>query len=103
MVSKARSSNVPDHWIRRQTLANEERFITPDLKAREGQIFQMKARAAHREYELFCQVCEGGGKQTEAIRKAARAVAGLDALGSLAEVAATAGYCQPTISQNPTL
>jgi DNA mismatch repair protein MutS len=55
-VSRARSGAVPDHWIRRQTLANEERFITPDLKAREGQIFQMRARAAQREYELFCDL-----------------------------------------------
>ncbi len=102
-VTKARSSNVPDHWIRRQTLANEERFITPDLKAREGQIFQMKARAAQREYELFCQLREQVGQKAEAIRKAARAVAGLDSLGSLAEVAATAGYCQPTISQDRAL
>lgn len=85
-VSKARSSNVPDHWLRRQTLCNEERFITPDLKAREGQMFQTKARAAHREYELFCQLHEEVGKQAEAIGKAARALTGIDALGSLAGV-----------------
>ena len=102
-VSKTRSNNVPDHWIRRQTLANVERFITPDLKAREGQSFQMKARAAQREYELFCQLREQVGQQAEAIRKAARVIAGLDALGSLAEVAATTGYCPPTISQDRAL
>ena len=44
-VSKAKAA-VPDHWIRRQTLANEERFITPDLKEREGRIFQLRARRA---------------------------------------------------------
>ena len=43
-VSKAKATAVPDHWIRRQTLANEERFITPDLKEREGRIFQLRAR-----------------------------------------------------------
>ena len=55
-VSKAKATDVPDHWIRRQTLANEERFITPDLKEREGRIFQLRARACQREYELFCQL-----------------------------------------------
>ena len=79
-VSRARSGAVPDHWIRRQTLANEERFITPDLKAREGQIFQMRARAAQREYELFCRLREQVGAMAVPIRQAARAVAGLDAL-----------------------
>lgn len=97
-VSKAKASSVPEHWIRRQTLANEERFITPDLKAREGQIFQLKARAYQREYELFCQLREQVGEQAAAIRKAARAVAGLDALAGLAEVAATNGYCCPEIT-----
>jgi hypothetical protein len=45
---------VPEHWIRRQTLANEERFVTPELKGREGRILQLRARSAQREYELFC-------------------------------------------------
>lgn len=99
-VSKAKAGSVPDHWIRRQTLANEERFITPDLKAREGQIFQLKARAAEREYALFCTLRNQVGQQAGLIRKAARVVAGLDALASLAEVAATSGYCQPEISND---
>ena len=102
-VSKAKSTAVPDHWIRRQTLANEERFITPDLKAREGTIFQLKARAAQREYELYCQLREAVGLQAESIRRAARAVAGLDALCSLAEVAATGGWCAPVITDSRTL
>ena len=59
-VSKSKAKDVPDHWIRRQTLANEERFITPELKNREGRIFQLKARAAQREYELFCQLRQQG-------------------------------------------
>ncbi len=101
-VSKAKSENVPDHWIRRQTLANEERFITPSLKAREGKIFEAKARASEREYELFCKLREIVGTKASAIRKAARAVAGLDALTGLAEVAATNSYCQPEILDTET-
>ncbi len=102
-VSKAKATAVPDHWIRRQTLANEERFITPDLKAREGTIFQLKAKAAQREYELYCQLREQVGLQAESIRRAARAVAGLDALCSLADVAATGGWCAPVITDSRTL
>ena len=79
-MSKAKATDVPDHWIRRQTLANEERFITPELKEREGRIFQLRARACQREYELFCQLRERVGAMAAPIRQAARAVAALDAL-----------------------
>ena len=96
-VSKAKAGAVPDHWIRRQTLANEERFITPDLKQREGTIFQLRARACQREYELFCQLREQVGAMAAPIRQAARAVAGLDALAGLADAAATGGYCAPEV------
>jgi DNA mismatch repair protein MutS len=97
-VSRAKAGAVPEHWIRRQTLANEERFVTPELKAREGQIQQLRARAAQQEYELFCQLRARVGEQAAAIRSAARLVAELDAIASLAEVAATCGYCCPTIT-----
>jgi DNA mismatch repair protein MutS len=97
-VSKAKAASVPDHWIRRQTLANEERFVTPELKAREGRILQLKARAAQREYELFCQLRSQVGEQAAPIRAAARLVAELDAIASLAELAATSGYCKPELT-----
>ncbi len=97
-VSKAKAAAVPEHWIRRQTLANEERFVTPALRNREGAIQQLKARAAQREYELFCALRIQVGEQAAAIRTAARLVAELDALGALAEVAATSGYCCPEIT-----
>nr|WP_225867652.1 DNA mismatch repair protein MutS [Cyanobium sp. NIES-981] len=97
-VSRARAAAVPDHWIRRQTLANEERFVTPALKGREAEIQQLRARAAQREYELFCQLRGRAGEQAARIRQAARLVAALDALASLAEVAATGGYCRPSLT-----
>ncbi len=96
-VSKSKAIEVPSHWIRRQTLANEERFITPDLKAREGKIFQLKVRSANREYELFCNLREIVGDYAAIIRRTARAVAGLDALLGLGELAATNNYCAPLI------
>ena len=102
-VSKAKAGAVPDHWIRRQTLANEERFITPDLKQREGTIFQLRARAYQREYELFCRLREQVGAMAAPIRQAARAVAGLDALTGLADAAATGGYCAPELVKDRAL
>ncbi|MFM7237288.1 MAG: DNA mismatch repair protein MutS, partial [Cyanobium sp.] len=52
-VSRSKAAAVPSHWIRRQTLASEERFVTPALKEREGRILRLRTRAAQREYELF--------------------------------------------------
>ncbi len=97
-VSKAKAQTVPEHWIRRQTLANEERFVTPELKAREGRILQLRARAAQREYELFTSLRARVGAQATPIRTAARLIAELDAIAGLAEVAATGHYCCPEIS-----
>jgi DNA mismatch repair protein MutS len=97
-VSRARAAAVPDHWIRRQTLANEERFVTPEIKAREGRILQLRARAAQREYELFCGLRQRTGAEAALIREAARRVAEVDALASLAEVAANGGYCRPELT-----
>ena len=96
-VSRARAATVPDHWIRRQTLANEERFVTPALKGREGRILQLRARAAQREVELFTALRARVGERAAPIRAAARLVADLDALASLAEVAATGGWCRPEL------
>jgi DNA mismatch repair protein MutS len=99
-VSRARASAVPDHWIRRQTLANEERFVTPALKEREGRILQLRARAVQRELDLFTELRRRVGAAAGPIREAARLVADLDALASLAEVAATGGYCRPELVED---
>ncbi|KGG14579.1 MULTISPECIES: DNA mismatch repair protein MutS [unclassified Prochlorococcus] len=99
-VSKSKSAEVPSHWIRRQTLSNEERFVTPDLKSREGKIFQLKLKSANREYELFCNLRDNVGKSANIIRKIAKSIAGLDVLLGLADLAATNNYCAPTILDN---
>ena len=99
-VSRARASAVPDHWIRRQTLANEERFVTPALKQREGRILQLRARGVQRELDLFTALRHRVGAAAGPIRVAARLVAELDALASLAEVAATGGYCRPELVES---
>ncbi len=99
-VSKAKAINVPDHWIRRQTLTNEERFVTPELKEREGKIFQVRARISQLEYELFCKIRLLVGNKSNIIRKAAKAISCLDVLSSLAELAAINNYIQPKIVDN---
>ena len=99
-VSKAKSINVPEHWIRRQTLTNEERFTTPELKAKEGQIFQLKARISQLEYEIFCKIRTLIGNKAHNIRKVAKAIAYLDVLVGLADLAATKSYIKPTIVSN---
>ena len=98
-VSRARAQQVPEHWIRRQTLANEERFVTPELRSREGRILQLKERACQRELELFAALRLEVGEQAGPIREAARLVAELDALASLAEVAAGGGWCCPELCE----
>ncbi len=99
-VSKAKSINVPDHWIRRQTLTNEERFITPELKERESKIFQIKSRISQLEYELFCKLRVLVGNKATNIRQASRAISCLDVLAGLAELAATNNYIEPKIIDN---
>jgi len=96
-VSRAKAAVVPDHWIRRQTLASEERFVTPALKEREGRILRLRTRTAQRELDLFTALRQRVGQQAEPVRAAARQVAELDALASLAEVAATENYCRPEL------
>ncbi len=97
-VSKAKSIDVPGHWIRRQTLTNEERFITPELKEREGKIFQLKARLSQREYELFCNLRLLIGNEAQKIRQVAKAISYLDVLAGLAELAATNSYIKPKLA-----
>lgn len=99
-VRKSKANNVPQHWIRRQTLANEERFITPELKEREGKILYLKLKVANREYELFCKLREEVGKFAQSIRKTSKAIASLDVISGLAQLAATNNYCAPNIINN---
>ncbi len=97
-VNKSKAINVPGHWIRRQTLTNEERFVTPGLKEREGKIFHVRARISELEYKLFCDLRTQTGNKSNIIRQAAKAISYLDVLTGLAELAATNNYIQPKIT-----
>ena len=96
-ISRSKASQVPGHYMRRQTLTNEERFFTPELKEREGRILALKARSVEREYHIFCALRERVGCKAAFIRSRAAAVAELDTLTSLAELAATNRYCRPVL------
>ena len=98
-VTDPNLDSVPDDYHRRQTLKNSERFYTPELKEREDEIIRAGERADEREYDLFKTVRSEVAEATERIQRTARAVARLDALQSLATVAAAHGYCRPSVGK----
>jgi DNA mismatch repair protein MutS len=97
-ISRAKANQAPDGYIRKQTLTNEERFITPDLKEKEARILTAQTDINQREYELFVQLRLQAGSQTESIRQIAQTIAAVDALFGLAEVAVQQGYIRPQIT-----
>jgi len=96
-ISRTKADQVPDNYIRKQTLTNEERYITPELKEREAQILTAKEDLNHLEYEIFASLRAEVSEQADQIRKVSRAVAAIDILCGLAEVAVYQGYCRPTM------
>ncbi len=96
-VSKSYIEQVPDDYIRKQTLANCERYITQELKELENTILTAKDRMTAMEYELFCRIREHLTERNARVRQTADAVAALDALCSLAYVAVRQNYCRPEI------
>ena len=98
-VSKSFINQVPQHYIRKQTLTNCERYITQELKDLEEQILTAKDRLAALEYQIFTQLREFLAQQAARFQLTASAVAAADALCSLATVAVQRGYCRPEITQ----
>ena len=97
-VSKSFVGQVPEHYIRKQTLANNERYITPELKELEDQILGAKDRVVALEYQLFTELREQLAAQAARVQISAAAVATADALCSLASVAVQHGYCRPEMT-----
>jgi DNA mismatch repair protein MutS len=96
-VTKANLAKVPADYIRKQTIANGERFITPELKAMEGKILGAEERAMKLEYELFLRVREEVIGSLAAIQQTAAALAQLDVLAAFAEVARHFNYTRPEV------
>ena len=97
-VSKSFMDQVPDHYIRKQTLANCERYITQELKELENQVLTAKDRLTALEYQIFQRLREHLAEQAARVQQTAAAVAATDALCSLATVAVQRGYCRPEIT-----
>ncbi len=96
-VSKSNYDLVPDHYVRKQTLVNCERFITQELKDMEHTILSAQDKIVALEYELFCALREQTAARVREIQASAQAVAALDVLASFAAVAAQNHYAMPTV------
>jgi DNA mismatch repair protein MutS len=96
-ITRANLDKVPAHYVRKQTIANGERFITPELKEMEGKILGAEERSVKLEYELFQRVREEVLGRLPEIQRTAAALAQLDVLASFAETARLYSYCRPHI------
>lgn len=96
-VTRANLDKVPAHYVRKQTIANGERFITRELKEMEGKILGAEERGLKLEYDLFLKVREAVLGHLPAIQQTARALAQLDVLAAFAETARLFNYCRPEV------
>ncbi len=88
---------VPDYYIRKQTLTNCERYITPELKELEAKVLTARERIEKLEYDLFCEVRAFAAERQQSLRDTGDLIATLDAVCSLAQVAADNGYVRPVV------
>lgn len=97
-ISQGQVANAPPEYVRKQTLVNAERFITPELKRHENLILGAQERSTAMETELFQALCGEVVHETEPIQRAAVAIANLDVLATFAERAVTLHYCRPRVT-----
>jgi len=97
-VTAANSSRVPAEYIRKQTLKNQERYITPELKEYEEKVLRAEDRAKALEQELFATLRDQVAAFVPLLLRTADAMAEIDVLAGLATLAAKAGYCRPTLT-----
>ena len=90
---------VPDDYIRKQTLVNAERYMTPKLKELEDTILNAEDKLNTLEYDVFCKVRDDIAKELERIQKTAKAVARLDVFASLSVVAEQNHYVRPALNE----
>ena len=102
-VTHTHSQKVPAEFIRKQTLKNAERYITPELKEHEEKVLAAQERSQDLEYELFIELRELVAAATRRLQATADALAEIDVLASLAILAASRNYVRPTIAAEPVL
>ncbi|MEW6522079.1 MAG: DNA mismatch repair protein MutS [Bacillota bacterium] len=96
-VTRPNLASVPPDYVRRQTLANAERFVTEELKHKEELILGAEERLCQLEQQLFSDLREKVGHEVAAIQRQAALMAALDCLAGLASLAAGSGYCRPCV------
>ena len=99
-VPKAQIEKVPDGFIRKQTTANAERYITAELKEHESLVLGAEEKASALETDIFIRLRTRVASHAAALLQTARAVAELDTLASLAEVASVRRYCKPVVTED---
>lgn len=99
----AQADKVPPEYIRKQTLKNQERFITPDLKEYEDKVLRAEGQAVALEQELFASLRSRVAQQSPRLRENAEILAEIDVLTSLAQLAVVAKYCRPELVSEPLL
>ena len=97
-VTNSFKDQVPDYYIRKQTLTNAERFTTDELKQLEDIIMGAEEKLVSLEYDLFCEVRDKIGAEVIRIQKTAKSIAGIDVLCSLSVVATRRNYVKPSIN-----
>ena len=102
-VTNTHKDKVPDHFIRKQTLVNSERYITPELKETEEKILSAEERSKKLEYTLFDELRLWVSEFAEDIQQVADALAQIDCLQSFAEIAFSQNYAKPTITEDDTI
>jgi DNA mismatch repair protein MutS len=98
-VTKANTGLVPEDYLRKQTLVNAERYITPEMKEVEAQVLSAEERIREVEAEVFRSVCRSIAEQAPALLRLARALARLDVVSGLADVAAHHSYVRPELTE----
>jgi DNA mismatch repair protein MutS len=102
-VTNAHKERIPEDFIRKQTLVNAERYITPELKEIEEKILSAEERIIALEYQLFAELCEQVSYHSDRIQQNASAIARLDVIQGLAEVAVRNQYTKPEVNESTTL
>ncbi|MCI0584413.1 MAG: DNA mismatch repair protein MutS, partial [Chloroflexi bacterium] len=100
-VTRTHLAKVPETWIRKQTISTGERYVTPELKEVENEILGAEERIAAREAELFAAVRSRVGEHAAQLQSTADALAEVDVLASLADVAARNGWSRPRTMDEP--
>lgn len=102
-VTNTHRDKVPDYFIRKQTIKNSERYITPELKEYEEKVLSADENAKELEYELFVQLRDAVQATGRSLQSTAAALAEIDVLAALAALARERGYCRPAVVEEPVL